>query len=307
MGLSKKEATEVLSSYNLGKIKSIKRLTKGYSNENYKVKTTTRKVLYRTFVYNDKAEIKYELALLRFLKKKKFPAAYPIANNANRYISKSKHGKVVIYEFIPGNEPTPSKKVVKEIGTALGRLNSFKKWKKYQRKNPIGFDFCALLIEQFDTASHQYPKIFKHFKVQSTHLKSLATADLPKGLIHADIFTDNTIFKKKKLQAILDFEEACTDVLMIEIGVAINGFCFKNDKLDLSLVKAFLTAYEKQRPMTKEEKILLPKFIQWGTHAILGWHLKILLEDKSLKRLNRVKYLVDRAKYLRIIEKGLSF
>ena len=52
-----------------------------------------------------------------------------------------------------------------------------------------------------------------------------AYANLPKGLIHADVFPDNVLFNGSNLAAIIDFELACNYVLAFDVAMAIVGMC----------------------------------------------------------------------------------
>ena len=53
---------------------------------------------------------------------------------------------------------------------------------------------------------------------------------LPKGIIHGDLFIDNIFFKKNKLSGIIDFYFAANDYFMYEIAICINALCFDHKK-----------------------------------------------------------------------------
>lgn len=87
--------------------------------------------------------------------------------------------------------------------------------------------------------------------------------DLPKGLIHGDLFRDNTLFDGDKLTAILDFSEAGKDYWLLDIAITVNDFCsdWPNVSLNTDLYHAFLAAYQQVRPLTDDEHEVLPTFL----------------------------------------------
>ena len=59
---------------------------------------------------------------------------------------------------------------------------------------------------------------------------NFAPIKLPRCLVHGDLFPDNTMFKGNQLLAILDFEVICVENLLHELGTAIHGFCYVDNK-----------------------------------------------------------------------------
>lgn len=91
-------------------------------------------------------------------------------------------------------------------------------------------------------------------------------ADLPKGLCHLDMFTDNTLWDfagdTATLTGLLDFTEVSVEHYLMDIAITINDFCttwgnardgesvnFNTDKMS-----AFIDGYESVRPLTANEK-----------------------------------------------------
>lgn len=299
MRLTIKDANKVLQNYNFGEVSTTKRLTSGFANINYKIKTTKGNFLFRICAEKSLKEIQYEIKVMNELRKIKFPTAFPIKRKDGQFINKTKFGEVVIYNFAVGEEPKVNEKTAKEIARAVAKLNTLKNWKKLKKGNAINLKLCKDNIMKFNSAKNKYPKIFEYFREETEFLSKPLKEKVPQGLVHGDIFPDNTKFKENKLVAILDFEEVCTDNLLFDVGVTINGFCFQNNKLNPKLLKVFLEEYQKIRKISSKERKLLPFYIQWGAHAMICWHLKHLLNNRESKKLNRVKYLMNRVKQLR--------
>ena len=289
------EINKVLQNYNLGKTEKFEKLSDGFANINYKITTAKGDFLYRICKQQPIKFINYELNLLSELEKNEFPIAKAIQGCDGSYMNQTTEGMVVIYEFIEGEKPKPNKQTVCEIAEAVAKLNNFKKWEEFPRKNVIHIDNCISLIEKFETAKYKFPEIFTYFEKYTKFLKEPLSENTPKGIVHGDIFPDNTIFKNNKLLAIIDFEEACCDNLLFDVGMTINGFCFIDNKLNEELLNVFLKRYNQVRKMNEKEWELLPFYILWGAHGMLSWHLERLINKENREQLFRVNELINRA------------
>lgn len=87
--------------------------------------------------------------------------------------------------------------------------------------------------------------------------------DRPKGLIHSDLFRDNTLFEGNQLKGILDFYELNQDELLFDIAITLNDFCTEYPEVTLNEEKAmaFLNAYTSIRPLTADEKACLELYL----------------------------------------------
>ena len=67
---------------------------------------------------------------------------------------------------------------------------------------------------------------YKWLKEIQKYIESYISTDLPKALIHSDIFYNNIIVNKDSEKAtIMDFEEACYYYRVFDIGMMIVGTC----------------------------------------------------------------------------------
>jgi len=305
--MSLEKIKKILDNYNVGDVIKHQKMSYGFANRNYKLTTTKGNYLFRINIQQDLSSINYEIRVLNELKKNDFPVAYPIMNKNGKYITEIKKENIVIYDFIVGEIPQLNKQSVKEIAILSAKLNSFQNWRKFKRKNTINIDNCFDLIKKFDNAKYKYPIIFEYFIEQTKFLNNYVRNSTPQGLIHADIFPDNTIFKENKLIALIDFEDVCTDDLIFEVGMTINGFCFVNNRLDTDLLKVFLNNYNKIRSLSKMELELLPIYIQWTAHGMVSWHLQRLIKHINKRQLARTIELMERVKKIRKMTKWELF
>ena len=83
--------------------------------------------------------------------------------------------------------------------------------------------------------------------------------DLPKGVIHADLFPDNVFFLGERVSGIIDFTFACTDMLAYDVAICLNAWCFESDcSFNVTKARALLGAYGRTRPLSDAEQDALP-------------------------------------------------
>lgn len=81
-----------------------------------------------------------------------------------------------------------------------------------------------------------------------------AAVELPEGAIHGDLFHDNALFSGAQLSGVIDFYNACTDWLLLDVAIAVNDWCSDNHgALDTLRYQALTSAYHRHRPFTSNE------------------------------------------------------
>lgn len=118
-----------------------------------------------------------------------------------------------------------------------------------------------------------------HYQKEKRH------ADLPRGIIHADLFRDNALWDKKDgrdvFSGIIDFYYSCEDVLLYDLAVTANDWCLNDDySLNRDKVTALLQHYHQYRPLQDHEQAYWPAMLRAG--ALRFWLSR--LYDKHFPR-----------------------
>jgi homoserine kinase type II len=120
------------------------------------------------------------------------------------------------------------------------------------------------LLAVFEQAQQQYP-------------------ERPQGLIHSDLFRDNTLYSGDMLTGVLDFSKLCLDEWLLDVAITLNDFCsqWPSVQLDHDKVQAFLQAYHQVRPLTTDEQHALPAYLSMAAGRFWMSRLLVAVRNQS--------------------------
>lgn len=272
--LSPTELTHIVAQYPIGTPLKLEEIPGGFGNSNFKLTTTDGEFLLKICDEKDSVELNMQITLMEHLRQHAYPTAYPILTTEQKPLIHETFGSVMLYPFLQGEEPLPSPNILAKLGEALAKLH---------RIPPVaGLPPFAMGISQMqpflqevqDTEFATHPFVGS-LKSQLEEMEPCLNAPLPMGLLHGDLFLDNTLFDGEKMVAILDFEEGCYDTLLIDVGMTIIGCCYTSDhRLNLEAVRRFLDTYNTVRPLTESEWKHLDRFVHYAALSIAFWRFR---------------------------------
>lgn len=275
--LSKEEINNILKNYNLGELISYSKLSGGSINLLTKIKTTKGIYVIKIFLeLENKYYLNYEIDLLNQLSKSNILVPKIIESNKG-HTSKFKRNITIIMTFIEGNHSYKvTSSLLREMGSLLGRFHKqIQNYKpKYSDKVDVNLS-PKILYDRYNKLLKTYP--YKNIKVdlkEKIHLlKDLSFEELPKGAIHNDFHQYNILFKKNKIQGLIDFQ-SFFGPLIYDISSAIVRFCFEKDgRLNKNKVETILKEYEKYRPLSKKEKEAMKKAILFNILYVIDYFI----------------------------------
>jgi homoserine kinase type II len=147
------------------------------------------------------------------------------------------------------------------LGAALARLHLAGADFPMQRKNALSVEGWRPLFESVKReADGLRPGLADAIESELADLEANWPRDLPRGVIHADLFPDNVFFLGEQISGLIDFYFACTDMLAYDVAICLNAWCFEPDhSYNLTKGRALLQSYSSARPLSEKERAALPR------------------------------------------------
>ena len=260
--LNQNKIEEILSNYNLGKLESFKGIKEGIENTNYFLSVNKKKFILTVYEKRVKPkDLPFFSDLMSSLNKKNFKCPAPISNNKNNTITDFDGKKLMIVSFLEGKaKQNLSPENCKSIGVETAKMHELTKNLELKRQNDLSVQSWRKL---FDAVKDKCTKIHKDLpQLIEENLNDVEKnwpKNLPKGIIHADLFHDNIFFIQDKFSGVIDFYFSCEDYFAFEIAICFNALCFDGLKSNLSFnvtkAKNFIDGYTSVRELTNEEKV----------------------------------------------------
>jgi len=151
---------------------------------------------------------------------------------------------------LSGEHPlTPTVDQCFAIGRFLAGLHLALGEVKIARKNPFDPAWMKQAIQSYE--AQLTPDTRSHFSQLAEVYNGMADHDLPRGLVHGDLFRDNALYESETLTGVIDFYHTCDDILAMDLAIVINDWCMMTDSPELST--SVIAGYESLRPLTGPE------------------------------------------------------
>ncbi len=257
----KEHIDEILSNYNIGKLNSFRGIQEGIENTNYFLLVSNKKYILTVYEKRVKPEdLPFFSELMSGLNKASVKCPIPIDNKRKKSITDYNGKKLMIVSYLEGK----AKKILspqncKSVGLEVAKMHEITKNFKIKRKNDLSINSWRKLFNSIKTkCSKIHPDLSKLIESNLEDVEKNWPDDLPKGIIHADLFNDNIFFNNNQFSGIIDFYFSCEDFYAFEIAICFNALCFdgapKNLSFNVTKAKNFIDGYDSIRKLTDNEK-----------------------------------------------------
>ena len=290
---------QICRQFDLGKIRQLEALShQGYSNFNARLETDLGAYVLRRYTEQPEEKINHELRLIDWLKVQGLPVVPPLRDPDGRARCTSNQegsSRWIVFPFVEGEEPVPQPAVAHTMGEIVARLHQLPglPWENKDYDNLLSLQNTLGIAESLRGTRTSSARDF--LQLMERLAPELQDLSLPSGLVHGDLFPDNTIFRRNNLIAVLDWEEACVDHYLFDLAMTIHGFCYINEEWHSNLARSFLAGYEADRSLEPDERKSLPLFLRWTPLAMAGWHLHRHSIAPNPRQAERIDQLLRRA------------
>ncbi|HZR71391.1 homoserine kinase [Bradyrhizobium sp.] len=257
------ELADFLKNYEIGELLSYKGIAEGVENSNFLLHTTSGSFILT--LYEKRValgDLPFFLALMTHLASRGVNCPQPVRDRSGEALRTLAGRPAAIITFLEGIWPRkPNSAHCTGVGKVLAQMHLAGADFAMVRANALSVAGWRPLFEQAAARADEVQLGLRDFlKTELEYLESgVWPKALPGGVIHADLFPDNVFFLEDKVSGIIDFTFACTDMLAYDVAICLNAWCFEPDcSFNVTKARALLSAYGRERKLTKAEEDALP-------------------------------------------------
>jgi homoserine kinase type II len=251
-----------LTAYELGPVTAFEAIAEGVENSNYRLATAEGRFILTLYEKRvDPADLPFFLGLMDHLAARGVPCPTPVHGRDGAALRRLCGKPAAIVSFLEGSSPrrirTPH---CGALGAALARLHVAGAGFPMTRPNALSLAGWRALFEACrGRADAVMAGLEAELEDELAELERTWPGDLPKGVIHADLFPDNVFFTGSEVTGIIDFYFACVDLFAYDLAICLNAWCFEPDgAFNITKARSLLAAYRALRPFTARELEALP-------------------------------------------------
>ena len=287
-----------LTQYSVGTLIDFRGIESGIENTNYFVTTSEGEFVLTLFEVLQPQELPFYLNFMAHLANHGIPCPRPIANLQNQYLGQLKNKPTSLVSRLEGTSVLkPSATHCGKVGKLLANMHLAGKSYPLHLDNPRGAAWrkqAAVKVWEFLTGEES-----ELLQNELNFQDSIDTSALPRGVIHADLFRDNVLFRGADIGGVIDFYFAGVDSWLFDLAVTANDWCVAlPGELDPERLSAMLDAYCALCPMTDLEKQLWPAMLR--SAALRFWLSR--LYDFYLPRQGEIIKAHDPAHFQKILQ-----
>jgi homoserine kinase type II len=256
--LSLDDAQRIAEAHALPPVEKVVPVAAGTVNSNYFLVTSRGRFFVRLYEQQEVEGVAYEWRLLSHLGAE--GVSVPARAEGPMPGELRVHGRpVAVFAEVKGEDLCQARVDAPRllcVGQALGRAHRAGLGFDTLREGRFRLEDVARLLDRAEQAAR--PELSGAIqRLRALHAEVGAAlagpfAELPRGVIHGDLFRDNVLWQGPDIVALLDWESASHGVLAYDVAVTLLAWCC-GDRLDFTLGRALVDGYRRERALSALE------------------------------------------------------
>jgi homoserine kinase type II len=256
------ELYALLARYDIGSLSAFKGIAEGVENSNFYLGTDRGQfilTLYEKRVATE--DLPFFLGLMEHLAHRGVSCPTPVHDRDGEVLQMLAERPAAIITFLPGyalRRPLPAH--CGAVGQALAELHNGGLSFSLKRDNALSVAGWRRLFGMIGPDADKLSSgMSEQIQAQLDAISRDWPRNLPRGVIHADLFPDNVFFLNEKISGVIDFYFACNDLLAYDLAICLNAWCFEPDhSFNVTKAKALFHEYNGGRKLSGHEIAAMP-------------------------------------------------
>ena len=292
--VSFQDASDIIIAAGLSDLVNLEKLPGGWANSNYKLSLNdnTKRVL-KIWDEQTLDEVNYLLSITTYLSDNDVPTPSPIPFSNGEFMVVKDGLAWTLLPFVEGAWLEPNYSSLHSLGRIQASLHLVIPPVNLKDKYSMG---NSLFDKLFSIANerNEWSDFLHMLKSESTILKQ-NIGELPRGIIHGDLFPDNILGTNDNVTSILDFEEVCYDILAFDLVMTFVGCGWENGEPVVERWEALLEGYQSVRMLSHEEMDSLSDLHRLATLSIAAWrYWQFVINLPNTEHTDRYLEMTDR-------------
>jgi homoserine kinase type II len=256
--LSLEDGQRVAFAHGLAPCRRVVPVAAGTVNSNYFLETDDGRVFVRLYEQQEVEGVDYEWRLLAHLGASGVQVPQRVVGPGPGEI-RVLGRPVAVFREVQGEDLCQARvdgARTEPVGAALARAHVASKTFPVVREGRFRLADVQRLLQQAEQAqrSELAAPVLRLMRLHDELAQAFAgpLAQLPRGVIHGDLFRDNVLWQGHRIVALLDWESASDGVLVYDVAVTMLAWCC-GDRLDWQLASALMRGYSSLRALTAAE------------------------------------------------------
>ena len=282
--VEREQLTDFLSGFDLGRLVDHSGITGGTENSNFFVATEQGEYVLTLIERGPIAELPFLVELLDRLHGAGLPVPYAIRDRQARALHELNQRPALLQPRLPGRHvDVTDASHCHAVGKTLALLHNATADSGLQRHSDRGLEWMTTetrtLLERSASSTR---RLLQSMLVVLERLQQ-ERPDLPRALLHGDLFRDNVLFDGHHLTGVIDFYNAFSGWALYDVAICVNDWCLADmGGLDVRRADALLAGYASQRRFTPLEAEHWPDLLRLA--ALRFWLSRELAADQHAEQ-----------------------
>ena len=257
--LSKEQIDHFLTDYDVGTLVSFDGILQGVENTNYKIVTTEGNYILTAFERRtNELDLPFFFDFMNHLSGKGIYCPHVIRKNDGTSINRIAGKASALISFLGGHNVDVASingQACYEVGVLVARMHLAAQDFNQVRPNSMSLPVWKNLYKRIEfDADKIAPGLSNLMRTEITLAEKTLALDLPKTVVHADIFPDNVFVVDGHVKGVIDFYFSATDFMVYDLAITVNAWAFFEGSFNLEFFTQLIDGYNSVREITLSEK-----------------------------------------------------